>query len=328
MTNNHYLITGITGFAGAHLAQLLYMTGCKVHGLIRRSNGMQTDILDVVSQDCFDAITFHYADLTDHDALRSVFETNYFKGVFHLAAQSHPPTSLKNPLDTFRQNIEGTANLIDVIEKCSPFSKLMFCSTSEVYGNSGQDGRKLLETDPMAPSNPYAVSKAAMDLFMQERMSNGTIKGFVTRAFSHTGPRRGKNFSISADAYQIARIMRGMQDPVLEVGNLDTVRVVLDVRDVVNAYYLLMMNDRSDGKVFNVCGDTPHKMGFFTDKLIELSGSQHIEKKVSDKYYRHIDIYYQHGDTAALKALTHWEPLFTIERTMKDLLDYWHKKLA
>ena len=183
----NYLITGITGFAGAHLANLLFNEGHTVYGLIRGSNGMETDILDTVSSKCFNAIRFVYGDLNDLAILETIFTLNKFDGVFHLAAQSHPPTSLAHPLNTFHVNITGTANLIEVIANLQPKCKLMFCSTSEVYGNSGKDGGLLKETDMLAPSNPYAVSKAASDLYMQERMTNGKIKGFITRHLAIPG---------------------------------------------------------------------------------------------------------------------------------------------
>ena len=104
--------------------------------------------------------------------------------------------------------------------------------------------------------------------------------------------QEGRNFSISSDAFQLARINKGMQDNILSIGNLETTRVVIDVRDTVNAYYMLMINDDSSGKIFNVCGDTPRKMEFFTDTLINISGLD-VEKKVSDDLYRPIDIMYQ-----------------------------------
>lgn len=322
-----YLITGITGFAGAHLAQLLFDEGHAVSGLIRGSNGMQSDIMDVVSAKCFESISWYYGNLEDQKAMDAILSRFHFDGVFHLAAQSHPPTSLLFPLDTMRTNVMGSANLIEAIAEHQPECKIMFCSTSEVYGNSGSDGRLLQETDPLLPSNPYACSKAATDLFMQERLVNKKIKGFITRAFSHTGPRRGKNFSISADAYQVARIMAGIQEPVIEVGNLESVRVVIDVRDCVNAYYLLMENEKSNGGVFNVCGHVPKQMGFFTDELIRLSG-MNIEKRASDKYYRKIDIHCQHGDSTRLRELTDWKAEIPIEKTLADLLQYWNKKIG
>ena len=222
----------------------------------------------------------------------------------------------------------GTVNLIQVIEDNQPDCKLMFCSTSEVYGNEGSDGRKIKTDNTLLPANPYGASKAAIDLYMQERMINGNLKGFITRAFSHTGPRRGRNFSISCDAYQIARMMKGHQDRILSVGNLETVRVVIDVRDCVDAYYRAMMNDKCLGKIFNVCGDTPRKMGEYTDMLLKLSKLDGVKKWINPKYFRPIDIDYQHGDSSELKKLTGWEPTITIEDTMQDLLDYWVTKIG
>ena len=237
-------------------------------------------------------INFVYSDLKSLRNLNNIFRENEFDGVFHLAAQSHPPTSFRDPVGTMEENVIGSANLIQAVTDNQPDCKLMFCSTSEVYGNVGQDGRKIRTDDVIFPANPYGASKAATDLYMQERMENGKLKGFITRAFSHTGPRRGKNFSISSDAFQIARMMKGMQDKTLLVGNLESVRVVIDVRDTVNAYYLAMIRDECDGQIFNVCGDTPRKMQYFADKLIEISGLEGVEQQIHAPFYRPIDIHY------------------------------------
>ncbi len=323
-----YLITGITGFAGPHLANLLIKEGHEVFGLIRHSNGRQTDILDIVSTEDFEKITFVYGDLLNFRVLNGFFQKYKFDGVFHLAAQSHPPTSFTDPLGTFEANIMGSANVIQAIADNQPECKLMFCSTSEVYGNVGIDGRKIKSTDTILPANPYGASKAATDLYLQERFENKKIRGFITRAFSHTGPRRGRTFSISSDAYQIARMMTGDPNRKLMVGNLKSVRVVLDVRDIVNAYYLLMINDKSDGGIFNVCGDVPREMGFYTDTLISLSKLGKVEKEISPALYRPIDIHYQHGDCDALVQLTGWKPAYDIEATLNDLLQYWVRKMG
>ena len=322
-----YLITGITGFAGPHLANLLIAEGHEVSGLIRHTNGRQTDILDVVSPEDFEKITFLYGDLVNYRVINGMLRQHKFDGVFHLAAQSHPPTSFTDPLGTFEANIMGSANLIQALADHQPECKLMFCSTSEVYGNVGVDGRKIKTSDVILPANPYGVSKAATDLYLQERFASRKIRGFITRAFSHTGPRRGRTFSISSDAYQLAKMKNGQVDRKLLVGNLKTVRVVLDVRDTVKAYYLLMINDQSDGKVFNICGDVPREMGFYTDTLIALSGLDRVEKEVSPALYRPIDIHYQHGDCAELIQLTGWKPVYDISTTLGDLLQYWVSKM-
>lgn len=322
-----FLITGITGFAGPNLAKLLLEKGHEVHGVIRCANGRQTDLLDILTLEEYDKIIFHVLDLKQTNSVFNLLKENEYDGVFHLAAQSHPPTSFKDPILTFDENVTASLNIITALEKSK--TRLMFCSTSEVYGDSCKDKGVLKVTDNLTPSNPYASSKAAIDLYLQERFQNGFIDGFITRAFSHTGPRRGFNFSISSDAFQIAKMMLGMQNKVLRIGNLKTKRVVIDVRDCVNAYYLLMMEPKSSGKIFNVCGTDVHEMQFFTDKLIESSGIPYdeIEQKIDSKLYRPIDIEVQIGDSSELKELTGWEPKYTIEETMRDLLNYWVKKL-
>jgi nucleoside-diphosphate-sugar epimerase len=247
--------------------------------------------------------------------------------VFHLAAQSHPPTSFKDPILTYEENVAATLNLITALEGSS--TRFMFCSTSEVYGDTCKDVGLLSVDTPIKPSNPYGASKAAMDLYVQERAANGFLDGFVTRAFSHTGPRRGRIFSISSDAYQIAAMELGLQDKILKIGNLQTERVVVDVRDCVNAYYKLMQTPESKGKVFNVCGSNVHKMQYYTDLLIEYSIFEYndIKQVIYPPFYRPIDIQVQIGDSKELVDLTGWEPEITIQQTMQDLLQYWRNKL-
>lgn len=316
-----YLITGITGFAGPHLANILIENGHEVHGLVRGSNGMETDILDVVPISHFEKIIFKYGNLEDRHRMFSIIGEDHYDGIFHLAAQSHPPTSFLDPIGTYESNVIGSINLIEAVVQNSPNTKFMFCSTSEVYGNTGSDGRLLKESDPILPSNPYGNSKAAIDLYLQERFTNKKLKGFITRAFSHTGPRRGKTFSISSDAFQLA----GSNAPTLKVGNLSTTRVVMDVRDTVQAYYMLMLSESSDGEVYNVCGDTPRKMEFFTNMLLDIHGLP-TEKEIHKPFWRPHDIFYQHGDTSKLKNLTGWYPKIPIEQTLKDLYTYWKNK--
>lgn len=316
-----YLITGITGFAGPHLANLLIEHGHEVHGLIRGSNGMETDILDVVPVDNFNVINFIYGDLIDRQRINTIVKENQYDGIFHLAAQSHPPTSFIDPVGTFNTNVMGSINLIEAVVEHSPETKFMFCSTSEVYGNTGSDGRLLKEDDPILPSNPYGNSKAAIDLYLQERFTNKKLRGFITRAFSHTGPRRGKTFSISSDAFQLAS-----DCSELKIGNLSTTRVVMDVRDTVRAYYLLMQTEASDGEVFNVCGDTPRKMEYFTDLLIDIHGKD-VKKVIYQPFWRPHDIFYQNADIEKLKSATGWSLDFNIEQTLRDLYQYWRAKL-
>ena len=337
-----YLITGITGFAGPHLASLLLSHGHEVHGLIRGTSGRETDILDILIPEELFEIKFQKTDLLNYFQLSHIIKKEQYNGVFHLAAQSHPGISFSDPVKTFQENVLGSVYLIEAIRTESKDTILHFCSTSEVYGNQSKDIGTLFETFQLIPNNPYGASKASIDIYMQERIRNGFINGFVTRAFSHTGPRRFKNFSIASDAYQLAEIQVTYFtdhpiDRILKIGNLKTERVVIDVRDTVNAYYLLMQlfENKADKPingdfphVFNVCGTQVRKMQYFTDELIRISGLKNVQQVINPDFFRPVDIQVQVGNCDRLKDLTGWKPDIPIEKTLQDLFEYWVKKLS
>jgi GDP-mannose 4,6-dehydratase len=322
-----YLITGITGFLGPHLAIQLIKEGHDVYGLIRINNGREHDIRDVVPSEIFEKIQFVYGDIENYRSMEKLFQTFTFDGIFHLAGQTHPPTSFTDMIGTWETNVMGTVNLISVIKDFQPTSKFLFCSTVEVYGNTGIDEHKLKETDTLLPSNPYGASKAAIDLFLQERMMNNQINAVIVRPFCFTGPRRGAKFSISSDALQIAKMMLGKQEKVLRIGNLDTTRSVTDVRDIANSLCMIMSSDTSSGKIYNVCGGKPLKMRYYTETLLRLSGLEGVEQRIDQALWRPIDIQFQDGDATKVESEIGWKPTIPIDQTMNDLLQYWLKKL-
>jgi len=322
-----YLITGITGFLGPHLANKLVTEGHEVFGLVRINMGRENDLRDIIPDDIFSKLKFVYSDLCNYRKLLGIFKEEKFDGVFHLAAQTHPPTSFTDPIGTWEWNVMGSVNLMTAMMDTQPECKFLFCSTVEVYGNEGIDGRKLNEDDKFLPANPYGASKAAIDMYIQERMKNKQMNAVIVRPFCFTGPRRGATFSISSDAIQIARMVLGKQEKVLRIGNLDTIRAVTDVRDIANAFFLVMTSPNTSGKVYNVCGGVPLKMRYYTDKLLELSGLTDVEQRIDQKLWRPIDIQYQDGDATRIREELGWEPTYTIDGTLADLLKYWLKKL-
>lgn len=322
-----YLITGITGFVGPHLANLLIGEGHEVCGLVRESNGREQDIRDIVPDRIFEQLTFVYGDFKNLRSIDRIFKDRQFDGVFHLGAQSHPPTSFLEPHDTFEINALGTANLAEAIASRQPTCKMMFCSTSEVYGASPESAGHITEAFPLAPINPYAVGKAAAEMYVLERARSTGLPFFVTRAFSHTGPRRGRSFSISSDAYQIVRIKKGLQEPVINVGTLSSRRVIMDVRDCVKAYYLLMQKF-SPGEPYNVGGEALLTIGEVLDMMLELRGlAGKVEKRLDSKLVRPIDIPVQMCDTQKCRTLTGWKPRIPLNQTLDDLLSYWEAKI-
>jgi GDP-4-dehydro-6-deoxy-D-mannose reductase len=123
-------------------------------------------------------------------------------------------------------------------------------------------------------------------------------------------------------------MMLGKQTKTLQIGNLDTVRAVTDVRDIADAFYLVATNSNiSSGKVYNVCGGDPLKMREYTNMLIEFSGLENIELNINEKLWRPIDIQYQDGDASLIKNELGWEPKIQIRDTINDLLLFWYNKL-
>lgn len=322
------LITGITGFLGPHLAKQLIKEGHNVYGILRGTRGSEQEIKDLLTQEEFNKVTFIYGDIVHYRTVDKLFKENNFDVVFHLAAQTHPPTSFKDPIGTWETNVMGSVNLITCLQDTQPECHFIFCSTVEVYGNEGIDGRKIKETNEILPANPYGASKCAVDLYVCERMKNKQMNATVIRPFCFTGPRRGARFSIASDAVQIANMMLEKQDKILSIGNLDTVRAVTDVRDIANAFYLVAINKEiSNGKVYNVCGGEPLKMREYTNMLIEFSGLKNVEMQINEKLWRPIDIQYQDGDASLIKNELGWEPTIKIEDTIGDLLFFWYNKL-
>ena len=322
------LITGITGFLGPHLASLLIKQGHNVYGILRGTRGSEQEIKDLLTEEEFSKIVFFYGDIVHYRTIDKLFKEQKFDKVFHLAAQTHPPTSFKDPIGTWEVNVMGSINLITCLQDHQPNCHFIFCSTVEVYGNEGSDGRKINENNCILPANPYGASKCAIDLYICECMRNKQMKATVIRPFCFTGPRRGARFSIASDAVQIANMMLGKQDKKLRVGNLDTIRAVTDVRDIAKAFYLVAIQPEiSNGKVYNVCGGEPLKMREYTNMLIEFSGLSNVEQIIDNTLWRPIDIQYQDGDSSLILNELGWKPEISIRDTIKDLLDFWYNKL-
>ncbi len=326
------LITGITGFAGPHLANHLAESDpnheIRLFGLVRASNGRETDIRDIVPDDVFNRITFVYGDFSNYESVKQIFTEYCFNEIYHLGAQSHPGKSFIYPRCTFLNNALGTINLVNAIEKLNPECKFMNCSTSEVYGDVPEHIQPITEDFRIAPVNPYGVSKAAADLYVTERAHSADLQLFNTRAFSHTGPRRGFRFSISGDAYQLIRIKKGFQKPVVSVGTLSSKRVVMDVRDCVRAYKLLMA-DFTPGESYNVGGGAFDTIGGFLEQMIDVVGlKDQVTTEVNPAFVRKIDIATQIPDSSKCFDLIGWRPKIPIKQTLTDLLGYWDAKIT
>lgn len=311
-------VTGITGFVGSHLTDLLLKEDVEVIGLTRWRSPKE-NILHFVDQ-----VTLEHGDLVDLASLLSILDKHRPDIVYHLAAQSYVPYSFRAPIATLHANVVGTCNLLEAVkilrnDKFDPIVHI--CSSSEVYGQVCEDEVPIKENNPFRPASPYAVSKVGEDMLALQYWLSWGIKTIRTRLFSHTGPRRGDVFVVSNFAKQIAEIESGKQDPVVLVGNLDSIRTFMDVRDAVEAYWLLV-NKCSPGEVYNVGGNITMTIGEMLNKLLELS-THDIEIKVDPERLRPSDVTLQIPCTDKFRAATGWEPEIDFDTTLEDTLNFW-----
>ncbi|MBH30568.1 MAG: GDP-mannose 4,6-dehydratase [Candidatus Marinimicrobia bacterium] len=322
------LITGFTGMVGSHLTDyLIKKTDWDIHGMCRWRSPLDNVEHLIPKANSGDRIFFHYGDLTDYVSLQKVIESVRPDYVYHLAAQSYPQTSFRSPINTYDTNIQGTENFLEAIRQCSDLDPwIHVCSSSEVFGRVSKKEIPINEKCNFHPASPYAISKVGTDLIGRFHAEAYGQKVLITRMFTHTGPRRGDVFVESTFAKQIAMIEAKHIEPVLKVGNLESLRTFSDVRDAVRAYYMLLTINPIPGEYYNIGGDYTCKVGEMLDYLLSISTVKNIKIEVDDKRLRPIDADLQIPNTHKFRKHTGWKPRISFKQTMKDLLHYWREK--
>jgi len=313
------LITGITGFAGSHLADYCLARGdVDVHGIIRwRSRTENVEHM-------MDKVMLHECDLRDASSTRDVVENVRPEYIFHLAAQSFVPTSWRAPTESLTTNVIGQLNIFEAVRKCGLDCRIQIACSSEEYGMVYEDELPIKETNPFRPLSPYAVSKVGQDLLgYQYHMSYG-MDVVRTRGFNHTGPRRGPVFVVSDFAKQIIDAEMGRREPVMYVGNLEASRDFTDVRDTVRGYWLALEKGKP-GESYNICRGQAWVIQDVLDKLIELSGVK-MEVKQDPDRLRPSDVPRLLGDNSKFRKDTGWTPEIPFEKTLEDILEFWRQR--
>ncbi len=313
------LITGIAGFAGSHLAELLLSKGWEVYGFVRPRSKM--DHIEAIQN----KLHLEDADLLDSHSLYKLLSRIKPDYIFHLAAQSFVPTSWVSPSVTLEVNIVGSANLFEAVRQAEINPAIQIACSSEEYGMVLDSELPIRETNPLRPLSPYAVSKVAMDYLGYQYHESYGMRIIRTRGFNHTGPRRGDTFAESNFAKQIAMIESGKQEPVIKVGNLDALRDYTDVRDMVKGYVLAL--DKCDaGDVYNICTGKSIRIGDMLDMLLSFSKTKVKIQQDPDRM-RPSDVRVLNGDNTKFVQKTGWAPQIEFKQTMKDLLEYWREQV-
>lgn len=312
-------ITGIAGFVGSHLAELLLSQGYEVSGLLRPRS--KTDHIEGIIQ----KLHLEDADLMDTHSLYTTITRIKPDYIFHLAAQSFVPTSWVSPSVTLEVNIVGSANLFEAVRQAGLDPVIQIACSSEEYGLVHENELPITEENPLRPLSPYAVSKLAMDYLGYQYHESYKLRIIRTRGFNHTGPRRGDTFAESNFAKQIAMIEKGKQAPVISVGNLDASRDYTDVRDMVKAY-LLSVEKCDPGEVYNICTGNAVKIGDMLNMLIAQSTAK-VEIKPDPSRMRPSDVPVLLGSNKKFVEKTGWIAEVPFEKTMTDLLNYWRERV-
>jgi GDP-4-dehydro-6-deoxy-D-mannose reductase len=246
----------------------------------------------------------------------------------HLAAVSAIDAAREVPEHAWNVNFHGTLNLAWALSRHAPACQMLFVSSSDAYGASFKSGDSLDERAPLAPMSVYAQTKAAADLLLGGMAAQG-LRVVRLRPFNHTGPGQSAAFVVPSFARQIARIAAGLQPPLLEVGNLETWRDFLDVRDVCAAYIACITHrDRlAPGTVINLASGHARRVGDVLTELAALAGVE-LGIKVDESRLRATDIPRACGDASRAHELLGWSPTIPWAETLQDLLIDWRGRVT
>jgi GDP-4-dehydro-6-deoxy-D-mannose reductase len=316
MPRTKVFITGATGFVGRHLMNALHSSNYVLSGT------SYPDPPHPSEKHIF------FLDLRSEREVYETLKSVRPQWIFHLAAVSNVRHSWEKRRETMETNIMGTFTLFEAAKKFAPGARILYISSSDVYGipadEESGERRRFLEDDPFHVASPYAVSKIGGELLAGFYCRVEGLDIVIVRPFPHTGPGQSPEFVCSDWARQVIQIERGRAEPALRVGNLDIRRDFCDVRDTVRAYVLLMQKGRR-GEIYNVCRGEGTLLRRIVEIYLSLTAKA-ITIEQDPARLRKVDIPFLVGDNGKLRKETSWEPQIPLERTLRDLLDYWRAR--
>lgn len=313
------LVTGINGQDGSYLAEFLLSKGYEVHGTLKRNSVAenQTARLDNI----FNKISLHYADMTDLSSLISVLQKVMPDEIYNLAAQSHVRISFDQPLYTAQVTGVGTLNMLEAVRLITPTAKVYQASSSEMFGNSIDSDGFQRETTPMYPVSPYGCAKVfSYNICRNYRNSYGL---FVSNGilFNHESPRRGTNFVTNKVAKEAVKIKLGLSNE-LKLGNLEATRDWGHAKDYVEAMWMILQLDESNDYVCATgISHSVRELCDYTFSKLGLDYNEYVKQDV--KFLRPEELHDLKGDSSKLRNHTGWNPTYTFEIMMDEMIEYW-----
>ena len=318
------LITGVTGFAGSHLAEFILAEhpDAEIFGTMRWRSRTE-NIRDIESK-----IQLLECDLRDLSSAKQLMERVRPDRIFHLAAQSFVPSSWNAPAESLTTNIIGQLNVFEAVRAMKTEPWIQIACSSEEYGMVYENELPIKETNPLRPLSPYAVSKVGQDYLGYQYCQSFGLKVIRTRGFNHDGPRRGDVFVSSNFAKQIVMIEKGKKPPVMYVGNLEARRDFTDVRDMGSWLLACARRQLWCRARPTTCAAAP---------ITAFRTSSTSSSRCRARKWRCVKIPsacapptfpWLLGDASKFKAVTGWEPIIPYEQTLQDMLDYWRAEIS
>jgi GDP-4-dehydro-6-deoxy-D-mannose reductase len=319
------LITGISGFVGGYCVECLtsHDDTVEIHGISRSKPSW--DYVKI-SPERLDVHHLHLADLNDIPKIKSIIMEIQPDYILHLAAQSSVAESWKTPVSSFMNNTNIFLNIIDTVRLIDNGARILSVGSSEQYGIVSEKNLPLTEDSPQCPANPYAVARVAQEQLARIYATGYGLDICCTRSFNHCGPGQTDRFVISAIVKQYVKIARGLQDPVIHIGNGSIIRDFIDVHDVVEAYRLLLTRGKR-GEVYNICSGNGRSI---REIITRLSDLYHIDVQIRQEQsqIRPIDNPRIIGSYQKIENDLGWKPGIPFEESLKSMYEYWNAHIV
>ena len=317
-----YLITGFSGFVGQHFLKYLENRGqaCLVKGLDIHEPHFGFDHYNNVK------VRYETIDLLSKDRVEYIiheFQPDY---ILHLASFSSVAFSWKEPIASFQNNTNIYLNLLEAVRKSNLSTRILSVGSSEEYGNVDEKYLPLTEDMPLKPVSPYAVSRVSQELFSQIYVTGYGLDIVMTRSFNHIGPYQNDIFVVPSFVRQLVKLKKeGIGNKELITGDISIIRDFTDVRDVVSAYYQLLMQGEK-GEIYNVCSGK----GWMLQEVIDIIRSM-LDIKVRIRpditLFRPDDNKIVIGSNEKLKKTINWEARYSLKESLQDMIQDWEGRI-